>query len=265
MKDPKGILEGFRQQVDKSIGEQLKLSGLHDMLHVAADYSLFSGGKRARPVFALAVAADLRADPTDLIAPSCAIELLHTSSLVHDDLPAIDNDDFRRGRESVHKRFGEATAVLLGDALTSLSFAWIQTSTLSLELKSIFTRIIAEAFTNLCVGQHLDLQSPLNTDKEVSDLLKTGKLYGASAAVGGIFAVGIEKGMKLFSLGESIGLAYQAIDDETDNEATDPNRLGTLLESLQNKFAEMRRLFNCEFERVGAFTNMLLGRSIDGN
>ena len=102
-------------------------------IHTAMRYSVFAGGKRIRPILCLEAARIFAADVTPAILPGCAIEFIHTYSLIHDDLPALDNDDLRRGKPTCHKKFGEAIAILAGDALLTLAFETIAASPVSPE------------------------------------------------------------------------------------------------------------------------------------
>ncbi|MFO8140381.1 MAG: polyprenyl synthetase family protein, partial [Marinobacter sp.] len=117
------FLEQSRQQIDRELERSIRAGAASPRLDEAMRYSVLGGGKRIRPALCLATARALGSGQTRAIAPACALELVHAYSLVHDDLPAMDDDDLRRGRPTVHIAFDEATAILAGDALQTLAFA----------------------------------------------------------------------------------------------------------------------------------------------
>src|ERR1041384_945063 len=166
-----------------------------EQLHRAMRYSLLAGGKRLRPSLTLAAGEGLGADTDDLMAAACAIEMIHTYSLIHDDLPALDNDDLRRGRPTCHKAFGEATAILAGDALQTYAYEVLAKLACAAEAR---VRIIAEVahatgtIDGMIGGQVADLEA--EHKKVTADELayihraKTGALITASLVSGGIYA-----------------------------------------------------------------------------
>src|ERR1700704_6022676 len=120
------FFEEDRLTVDAALERLLpRETALPTSIHTAMRYSVFAGGKRIRPILCLETARIFAADVTPALHPACAIEFIHTYSLIHDDLPALDNDDLRRGKPTSHKKFGEATAILAGDALLTLAFETI--------------------------------------------------------------------------------------------------------------------------------------------
>jgi geranylgeranyl diphosphate synthase type II len=195
----------------------------------AMNYSLLAGGKRLRPVLALAVCEMLGGDEKLLMPFACAIELIHTYSLIHDDLPCMDNDDLRRGKPTNHKVFGEALAVLAGDGLLNLAFEIMLKETCKDEpfciLRSKTALLIAEtAGTHGMVGgQVLDIESE-NRDISYEQLCamhrkKTGALIKASVlAPAVLFNADHEKKKLLEQYAENIGLAFQIKDDILDFE-----------------------------------------------
>lgn len=188
-------------------------------LQDAFSYALFPKGKRIRPRFALLVAGDLSdSDLNAFVSPSLALELVHASSLVHDDLPALDNDDYRRGKPSCHKAFGEATAILTGDLLLSEAFTLLSDPILSSGQIAELTRILALSFRDVCHGQQRDiLDEPARGPIELIHRLKTGALFRAAAQFGGVFSnAGAELITQLGRLGENIGLLFQVNDDLLD-------------------------------------------------
>lgn len=184
-------------------------------LKEAVHYALFPAGKRIRPLLALACCRDLGGNVEELARPACALELLHASSLVHDDLPALDNDDFRRGRPSCHKRFGEATAILAGDLLISAAFSL--TSGADRRLHAL-TQPLASAFVDVCHGQQRDLmQGAERGSLDLLHRLKTGALFRAAMQLGFLFSGSNGGDIEKVSLyGETLGIYFQINDDLID-------------------------------------------------
>jgi geranylgeranyl diphosphate synthase type II len=194
-----------------------------DTIHSAMRYSLFAGGKRIRPVLCLEAARAVSDRAPGVKRAACSLELVHTYSLIHDDLPALDNDDFRRGRPTCHKQFGEAMAILAGDALLTLAFQVLSGidgagARLAEELS-----IAAGTVGGMIGGQVADLQGegqpPTATLLETIHHAKTGALLRASVRMGAICA-GAD-GSQLAALtcyGQHIGLAFQIVDDILDVE-----------------------------------------------
>jgi len=189
----------------------------------AMRYSIEAGGKRLRPALVL-WCCDLCGGRRELAMPAAlAVECVHTFSLIHDDLPALDNDDFRRGRPSCHKRFGEATAILAGDALLALGFQCLTAEVLPPRLAVLMTRELAEAVgpRGLIGGEAADLQGerlPANTRLvEAIHEAKTARLIETSCRLGGLAADADESRMSALSAyGRALGLAFQAADDLLD-------------------------------------------------
>jgi len=193
----------------------------------AMKYSLFAGGKRFRPALVLGAADLVAGDDTCAIPAACAIEMIHTYSLIHDDLPAMDNDDFRRGKPSCHRAFGEALAILAGDTLVTMAFA-VLTRTENLTV----IREIAEAagVCGMAAGQVMDLeaehQKPSLSRLQSIHAHKTGALIRASVRVGAILAQANPQQLDaLTQFGEHLGLAFQITDDILDVVGT-PEKLG---------------------------------------
>ena len=197
----------------------------------AMRYSLFAGGKRIRPILALAAAEALHAPSEPLLPVACALECIHTYSLIHDDLPAMDDDDLRRGKPTCHVVFGEAEAILAGDGLLSFAFELLthadvqQTISPAAQLRMI--NLIAKAIgpVGMVGGQSLDLAAEGQAiDFEHLRLIhgyKTGALITASVQTGAIFGQGDEEQFAALSrYGVQIGLAFQIIDDLLDVEGT---------------------------------------------
>jgi len=190
-------------------------------LHTALRYTLFGGGKRLRPALVRLVCTELGGDLADAEAPAAAIELVHTYSLVHDDLPCMDDDDLRRGRPTCHVAFGEALAVLVGDALQTLAFEQLATvgGERAGELAAVLARAAGPA--GMVGGQVLDLASadgPADL-ASVADihLHKTAALFGAATEMGAVAAgTGAERRARARAWGLALGRLFQATDDVLD-------------------------------------------------
>ncbi len=191
----------------------------------AMNYSLEAGGKRIRPVLVYAFCEALGTDYRKATAPACAIEMIHTFSLIHDDLPSMDNDDFRRGKPSCHKAFGEAMAVLAGDALSVLPFGIIADDDyLSPEKKIRIISELAKAVgrDGMIGGQVIDMENETKDNVDEKNLrnmyrCKTGQLIAVSCIMGCICAGADEEIIKTASeYGFKLGLAFQIIDDILD-------------------------------------------------
>lgn len=191
-------------------------------LRQAMRWSLFAGGKRFRPAILFAVGKHLDIATNRLVRTASAIEMLHTYSLIHDDLPSMDNDDLRRGRETCHKRFGEATAILAGDALQALAFQTIaEDHSLNDGIRSKLVSGLGKAAASMVVGQQLDLlfegrQISVKQLEEVHSS-KTGALIEFSAAAAAVIGEVRDSSFSVISeYGKRIGLLYQIIDDLLD-------------------------------------------------
>lgn len=190
----------------------------------AMDYSLSSGGKRIRPVIAIFAAKSLGAGSESVMPYAAAIELIHTYSLIHDDLPCMDNDDLRRGRPTNHKVFGEATAVLAGDALLNFAFETALMADTEPEKKIALLKIIARSagLYGMIGGQILDMEGEkrkLAADEiRLMQNLKTGALIKAAAAIGAVAAGERKEFFDVYA--ENLGLAFQLKDDILDVTAT---------------------------------------------
>ena len=200
-----------------------------ETIHRAMRYSLFAGGKRIRPILCIAAAGAVSDETPGIEDAACSLELIHTYSLIHDDLPALDNDDLRRGHPTSHKVFGEAMAILAGDSLLTLAFQVLaRLSRLDPDRK---TRLIDELATasgtvgGMIAGQVHDLEGegrePNAQLLETIHRSKTGALLRASPRMGAIYAgAAPEQYEALSRFGEHAGLAFQIVDDLLDVEQT---------------------------------------------
>src|SRR6266513_323304 len=182
-------------------------------------YSVFAGGKRIRPILCVEAARIFSSDVTPVLPVACALEFIHTYSLIHDDLPALDNDDLRRGKPTCHKKFGEATAILAGDALLTLAYAPIDPA----RRVAILSHVAASAGTlnGMVGGQVADLEAEGRAiepaELEYIHRSKTAALIRASVVAGAIGGGADDENIaRLKRFGETIGWAFQVVDDILD-------------------------------------------------
>jgi len=235
--DIKIYLNEKRQVVENAlIRLMLKAEGPHIRHIEAMRYSLFAGGKRVRPILCLAAAEALQTDSEPFLPIACALECIHTYSLIHDDLPAMDNDDLRRGKPTNHIVYGEAEAILAGDGLLTMSFEFMSAPDLAKHIPGNtclrIINVIARAAGPLGMvgGQSLDLAAE---GRQISfdDLrrihsCKTGALITASIQAGALAGGADEEQFDAFTrYGKNIGLAFQIVDDLLNVEG-DPEELG---------------------------------------
>lgn len=193
-------------------------------LHQAAKYMLFPGGKRLRPLLCVYSALDLGCDLERILDPACALELIHTYSLIHDDLPCMDNDNFRRGKPTLHKAYSESTALLTGDYFLTLAFDILShANQLQAQEKIQLIQTLAQAIggKGMIQGQYLDLayetkKIPLSRIYEMHKK-KTGELFSACFHFAAILGNADKRQTELLcSIGTKFGLAYQLLDDIQD-------------------------------------------------
>ncbi|MEE9496076.1 MAG: farnesyl diphosphate synthase [Desulfobacterales bacterium] len=235
------------KRINRALESLLDTADEADRILEAMTYSLLAGGKRIRPVLCLAATEAAGADPEDAMPAACALEMIHTYSLIHDDLPAMDDDAMRRGKPTCHTAFDEATAILAGDALLTLAFQTLS----SIELRKVeqaakwlgVIQLISYAagYCGMIQGQMLDMASE-GKQLTLADLksmhrLKTGALIEASlssgAVLGGLNSTRISM---LKSYAQNIGLAFQVTDDILNVEG-DPEIMGKAVgtDKLRNK------------------------------
>lgn len=184
----------------------------------AMEYALMGQGKRLRPLMVY-TASKLPNDHSDLLKVACALEMVHTYSLIHDDLPAMDNDDYRRGRLTTHKMFDEATAILAGDALLTHAFELISDTKIDDTRKVMLIRLLAQASgaRGMVLGQDQDMdQSDDNRSLEaIFDCYanKTGALFACALSMGAVLANHLDYVQRLTQIGRTIGIVFQVQDD----------------------------------------------------
>jgi geranylgeranyl diphosphate synthase type II len=231
-------------------------------IYEAMRYSLLAGGKRLRPILCLAT-SDLTGGTIEMAMPTaCALEMIHTMSLIHDDLPAMDNDDFRRGKPTNHKVYGEDIAILAGDGLLAYAFEYVATQTRNVAPENIL-RVVAclgrtVGAAGLVGGQVLDLESEGKSDITAETLSfihthKTGALLEASVVSGAILANASEEDItRLSQYAQNIGLAFQIIDDILDITATDEQLGKTAGKDLEAQKATYPSLWGLEKSQAKA-------------
>lgn len=232
----------IHQKLDQ---ETARLTNIPNKLQSSIRYSLLAGGKRIRPVLTLATVEALGEDPKKALSIACGIEMIHTYSLIHDDLPAMDDDDYRRGKLTNHKVYGDATAILAGDALLTEAFGWFAQGAIEAELDARRTaRLIQEAsmmagIYGMVSGQQLDLDAEKQQvsleQLESIHRQKTGALIAFSVRAGAHIANADESTMEaLTTYAYKLGLAFQIQDDILDV-IGDEAKLGKAVGSDQNK------------------------------
>jgi len=200
---------------EQKLGELLSEGDRAPILQESMAYSVFSGGKRIRPALCMAACELCGGEPEDALLAACALEMIHTYSLIHDDLPAMDNDDMRRGKPSNHKAFGEANAILAGDGLLSLAFF-----ALSLCPHTDALAAIAKGSFEMVMGQSLDVNSGGDESllRQLQDY-KTGALFRAAVTAGAACASATkEQREALIRFADAYGMLFQITDDILDSE-----------------------------------------------
>jgi geranylgeranyl diphosphate synthase type II len=256
------VLESGRLRTDEALGRLLPpATQPPQSIHRAMRHSIFAGGKRLRPILALEAARLIAGSlPEGVEDLGCALEMLHTYSLVHDDLPALDNDDLRRGHPTCHKAFGEATAILAGDALQTLAY---QTLSRLRCPPSARVRLIEEiavgtgTIEGMIGGQVMDLEAE-HTRPDAKTLehihrSKTGALITASLVSGAIYGgASAEQAEKLRCFGRAVGLAFQIADDLLDVTQTSEQLGKTAGKDTATEKATYPALFGLEESRKKA-------------
>jgi len=285
----------FQQRIETVLARSLAIEdGATPRLLEAMRYSTLAGGKRVRPVLVYATGEALGAPLELLDAAAAAVELIHVYSLVHDDLPAMDNDDLRRGRPTCHRAFDEATAILVGDALQARAFEVLAhaPAAINANARLEMLRVLADAIgtRGMAGGQAIDLESVKQTLSESAlermHRQKTGALIQASVLLGAISAGGLDAPLRaaLAEFGAEIGLAFQIQDDILDVEGTTsalgkragadadrikptyPSVMG-LERSREQAFARRDRAiaalqpWGARFASLGEFANFLVARA----
>ena len=269
--------EEYRQQIEQALeqcfqtAEDFPLKGLADAMR----YSLLAGGKRIRPTLVLEFCRISGGDIEAALPVACAIEMLHTYSLIHDDLPCMDNDDLRRGKPTNHKVFGECTAVLAGDALQAEAFGTILRSALPADRKAACAEILAGAvgLDGMCGGQFLDMQweGRKLTEQELTEInsRKTGALLAAACQMGVAAAGGTSLMLDAAGhFGAAIGMAFQIRDDVLDVISTAEvlgKPIGSDAQESKNTYMALMGQEGCEkaIARLTSFAKDILSEAFD--
>jgi len=221
----KAYLGSRQKEIDRALDRYLpKASTKPATLHKAMRYSLFAGGKRLRPILCLAAAEACGGKIKNALPLACALECIHTYSLVHDDLPSMDNDDFRRGRPTCHKVFGDGIAILAGDALLTIAFEIVSSArpapryNMSILLREV---AVAAGSQKLIAGQVADLEAEgRNVKRDELRFIhenKTAAILKTSVRLGAMSANADAKKLRAITqFGHGLGLAFQVIDDILD-------------------------------------------------
>ena len=272
----KTYLRTRQGEIDRALNRYLpKANTKPATLHKAMRYSLFAGGKRLRPILCLAAAEACRGNIGNALPLACALECIHTYSLVHDDLPSMDNDDFRRGRPTCHKVFGEGIAVLAGDALLTIAFEIVSKAKPAprYDMSTLLSETaVAAGSQKLIAGQVADLEAEgKNVKRDQLQFIhenKTAAILKSSVRLGAMSANAEAKKLSAITrFGQRLGLAFQIIDDILDvtqtseilgksagkdvaaKKATYPAVIG-----LDKSRAEARRLTRQAHDTLSVFT-----------
>ncbi len=264
MTDIKQNLKEFSAQFNADLAQYFLLPNRAERRVVEAmGYSLMNGGKRLRPFLLCQCAALFDVDYKTALPAAASLEMLHTYSLIHDDLPAMDNDDLRRGNPTCHKKFDEATAILAGDGLLTYAFR-VLSSALEIrpEIRLTLVQLLSDAagaFGGMVAGQTLDLYAePTGTDKGDEDIIarleemKTGRLLRYACEAGAVLGQApLEQRQALVFYSRKIGQTFQISDDILDLEG-DQNLVGKTLhkDESQNKFTIVSRFGTAEAKKL---------------
>jgi geranylgeranyl diphosphate synthase, type II len=244
--------------------------GRAKVLYQAMAYAL-KGGKRIRPILCLSCAETAGPMPRQALKPACAIEMIHAYSLVHDDLPCMDNDDYRRGKPTVHKKFGIAHAVLAGDALSTEAFHVLSCAMPDAKGNNEIIKVLSHAAgaSGMIAGQIADIETEIKDfpAQEYINIHKTGALIAAACKIGAIAAGANANEIKTLSkFGEYIGLVFQVTDDIIDNEGTaeitGPKRAFTYAEELTETAKKHIQPFGKKAKRLCQIADFILNRKI---
>lgn len=253
--DLASYLNDKQQLVEAALDSSLPITR-PEKIYEAMRYSLLAGGKRLRPILCLTT-CELMGGTSEMALPTaCALEMIHTMSLIHDDLPAMDNDDYRRGKLTNHKVYGEDIAILAGDGLLSYAFEYAATQTRNVDPRNLIDVLARLGRTvgaaGLVGGQVLDLESEGQSDISVDTLKfihthKTGALLETSVVSGAILAGASEEDIqRLSQYAQNIGLAFQIVDDILDITATQEELGKTAGKDLRDQKATYPSLWGLE-------------------
>ena len=268
--------EEYKKLIDEKLSAYFSPKGMSfDGLLEAMDYSLTAGGKRIRPMLVLEFCRVSGGDIEKALPVACAIEMIHTYSLIHDDLPCMDNDDLRRGRPTNHKVYGECTATLAGDALQAEAFGAILRSSLPAKRRCDCAEILAGAagVDGICGGQYLDMlgEGKKLSDSELNDIntRKTGAMLVAACQMGVAAAGGGAARLEAAGrYGAALGAAFQIRDDILDVTSTMEElgkTVGSDAQEHKNTYMALYGQEKCEqmIDRLTAFAKSILAEQFD--
>lgn len=269
--------EEYRQRIDEALDQYFLLpktlpqAGLAEAMR----YSLLAGGKRIRPMLVLEFCRISGGNPADAMPVACAVEMLHTYSLIHDDLPCMDNDELRRGKPTNHVVYGECTATLAGDTLQAEAFGTILRSSLTAERRAACAEILAGAvgLDGMCCGQYLDMlwEGRSLSEQELTEInsRKTGALLAAACQMGVAAAGGSERMLECAGhFGAALGMAFQIRDDMLDVLSTEEalgKPIGSDLEEHKNTYMVLMGREGCEktIAKLTQFAKQILSEAFD--
>lgn len=268
--------EEYKKLIDEKLSAYFSPKGMSfDGLLEAMDYSLTAGGKRIRPMLVLEFCRVSGGDIDKALPVACAIEMIHTYSLIHDDLPCMDNDDLRRGRPTNHKVYGECTATLAGDALQAEAFGAILRSSLPAKRRCDCAEILAGAagVDGICGGQYLDMlgEGKKLSDSELNDIntRKTGAMLVAACQMGVAAAGGGAARLEAAGrYGAALGAAFQIRDDILDVTSTMEElgkTVGSDAQEHKNTYMALYGQEKCEqmIDRLTEFAKSILAEQFD--
>ncbi len=218
-----GKISNLKKKIESALRRYLPSEASYPKeIHEAMHYAVLNGGKRFRPTLVLAACEAVGGNPERALLPACAVELIHSYSLVHDDLPALDNDEMRRGMPTCHRKFGEALAILTGDALLTRAFQLLSQFKPADKAARLIQELSEAAGTKGMIGGQVDdilLKTPDLSRVESISRNKTGRLIQASAVMGAIVGTPSKRNLKhIQRFGEALGLAFQVVDDIMDGD-----------------------------------------------
>lgn len=256
-----------KRLIDRALDRYLPSSNTKPrIIHRAMRYSVFSGGKRIRPVLTLAGFEACGGRGNSIMPVACAIELIHTYTLIHDDLPCMDDDDFRRGKSSCHRKFNEAVALLAGDALLTLGFRLLAASGNTEIIREVSEAVGSQGTIG---GQVVDIEGSRRIIKKSElDYIarnKTGALFGAACKAGAVLkGSGRKKVTALGDFGKYLGMTFQLVDDSIDKDgyvkAYDMARVKKMAQSLTEEAEYSLRVFDKKARRLSEIAELILHR-----
>lgn len=263
MKNSEKNIKRDKKEIEKALHRYfLKLNGPATIIQ-AMKYAIFNGGKRLRPILLLEVAKCFGGNKKEALSMASAVELVHGFSLVHDDLPSMDNDDYRRGKLSCHKRFGEGIALLAGDGLLNMAFGIIAKEKCAREAIGMLSDAIGTS--GMIGGQALDLKvagkKRINKAlKRKIDRMKTASLMAVSCGLGALSAGAGKKAIKkLEEFGKDLGIAFQIADDlrDTDYKGSEANKMK---KDAEKAIAKCRKTLNKKSDNLQHMVDMVQKR-----